>query len=126
MFVERSSSALKPQPKLISDRIALVRKNRGKKAAGDVLLCAAQRALCSNRLRTAKKDITKFLQITSGVTPEERAILTDIGFQITVQDLLRLLELVLKLSIVIAASLFTSASRTPMGYNYGDQLSRTS
>ena len=67
-----SSSVSKPRLKLISERVELVRKKRGHKAEGDVLLQAALCSVVSKDRTTAKRDITKFLQIVPDLKPVER------------------------------------------------------
>ena len=113
----RTSFVVKPRLKLIRDRIHLVRHKRGRKAEGDVLLRAAILAVCANHCRTAKKDISKFLLLIPDIKPEERAILSTVESQITFQDLLLILELVVKAVSIMIPILLTSASRTPIGYD---------
>jgi len=65
----------KSRTRCISERISLVRKKRSFKGRGDFLLLAALKSVSSNNFRSAKNDLTKFLQVIPNVFPEERAII---------------------------------------------------
>lgn len=84
----------KSRMRCISERISLVRKKRSIKAPGDFLLQAALKAISSNDFRSAKNDLTKYLQIIPNVSPEERAIIENSIAQMHVR--LRLPVFILK------------------------------
>jgi len=120
---KRSSSVFKPRDTLIVDRIQLVRKKRGLKAPGDVLLQAALRSVASNDSRTVKRDISKFLLIVPDVKPEERAILTNIEEQFKKRDPPKIVFLIIQALSWLFTLFFKLISKTPTGYKFPENIS---
>lgn len=123
MKKDSSSSVVKPRLKLIIDRIDLVRKMRGLKAPGDVLLQATLHSVHSNDCRSAKRDITMFLQIIPNVTPEERAILENSRVHLTAPYRLRIVSLTFEILNWLIMFLLMLKSKTPMGYKFSGKFS---
>lgn len=73
----RKMSALKRLSRLnlAKEKIFLVRRERGLKAQGDVLLRSALKSVSSNNKYLAKEEIEKFLQIVPDLDPGHRAVL---------------------------------------------------
>ena len=120
----KSSSVIKPRLKLISERIKLVRKNRGLKAEGDVLLQAALRSVASKDRITAKRDITKFLQIIPNLKPDERAILTNVEAQLLKKGRFDVVSLIIQVLSWLVLFLLKLISKTPMGYKFSGKIFR--
>lgn len=114
--MKKDSSSSVVKPRLIIDRIDLVRKMRGLKAPGDVLLQAALRSVHSNDCRSAKRDITTFLQVIPTVTPEERAILENSKVRLTAPYRLRIVSLAFEMLNWLILFLLKLKSKAPMGY----------
>ena len=71
----KSHWAKKLRLKLTFDKIQLVRKERGRKARGDILLMSAQKSLKFNYRSSARQDLESFLSIVKDVSPEHKSIL---------------------------------------------------
>lgn len=76
MFNRRTCRAIRPRLQLAIERIQLVRRDRGTKAAGDALLKSAQKALQYNAPRSALQDLDSFRRLIRDVSPSHRAILS--------------------------------------------------
>jgi len=120
----KSSSVIKPRLKLISERIKLVRKNRGLKAEGDVLLQAALRSVASKDRITAKRDITKFLQIIPNLKPDERAILTNVEARLLNKGRFDVVSLIIQVLSWLVLFLLKLISKTPTGYKFSGKIFR--
>ena len=113
-----STLVIKPRSRLIMERLILVRKKRGLKAQGDVLLQAALRAVICNECRSAISDIKTFLQIVPDVTLEERAILENCKTQFHVQYRFKIVALTFDAFSWLVMFLLKLRSKTPMGYKF--------
>lgn len=114
MLVLNLSPVKKSRSRLISERISLVRKKRGDNAPGDFLLQAALKAVSSNDFRSAKNDLTKYLQIIPNISPETRAIVENSIKQMHVR--LRLPVFVLKAIGWFVSIWIQLKSKSPMSY----------
>jgi len=121
---QESFSVIEPRLKLISERIMLVRKNRGLKAEGDVLLQAALRSVASKDRTTAKRDITKFLQIIPNLKPDERAILTNVEARLLNNGRFDVVSLIIQVLNWLVLFLLKLVSKTPMGYKFSGNIFR--
>lgn len=117
------SSVIKPRTKLISERIDLVRRKRGLKAQGDILLQAALRSVATNDCRTAQRDVNKFLQIVPDVKPDERAILTNVEAHLRNPDRFKVVSLILQALGWIISFFLKLISKNPTGYKVLESLS---
>jgi len=113
-----STLVIKPRSRLIMERLILVRKKRGLKAQGDVLLQAALHTVSCNECRAAISDIKTFLQIVPDVTLEERAILENCKTQFHVQYRFKIVALTFDALRWLAMFLLNLRSKTPMGYKF--------
>jgi len=118
----KSSSVIEPRLKLVGEHIKLVRKKRGLKAEGDVLLQAALRSVASKDLMTVKRNITKFLQIVPDLKPDERAILTNVEARLLNQDRFDIVFLIIQVLSWIVSFFLKLISKTPMGYKYSGKI----
>jgi len=110
------SSAIKPRLKFISERIELVRKKRGIKAHGDILLQAALRSVASSDYGTALRDISKFLQIVPSIKPDERAILTNVEVRLANPVHFKAVSLIIQTLSWLISFLIKIISKNPTGY----------
>jgi len=67
--------ARKLRLKLTFEKLQLVRKERGRKARGDILLMSAQKSLKFNCRGSARQDLESFLLIVKDVSPEHKSII---------------------------------------------------
>ena len=115
-----SSSVFKPRLKLMTERIRLVRKKRGLRAQGDVLLKDALLSIRSNDCRTAKRVISRFLQIVPNIEPDERAIMVDVEMQLPKRDHEKIVTLVSQVLSWLLFQLIKLMSKTPTGYKLSE------
>jgi len=118
-----SSSVLKPRLMLITERLRSVRKKRGFLAQGDVLLQDALRCLNSNDCRSAKRVISRFLQIVPDIEPVERAIMVDIEMQLLDRDRFKIVTLIIQVLCWLIIQFDNLISKTPTGYKLSEYVS---
>jgi hypothetical protein len=70
-----SQWAKKLRLKLTFEKIQLVRRERSRKARGDILLMSAQKSLKFNCTSSARQDLESFLSIVKDLAPEHKYIL---------------------------------------------------
>lgn len=83
MFLRKTCRAIRPRLRLAFEKIQLVRRDRGTKAAGDVLLKSAQKALQFNDPRSALQDLENFERFTRAVSPVHSAVLATARFRLS-------------------------------------------
>ncbi len=104
----------------MTERIRLVRKKRGLRAQGDVLLKDVLLSIRSNDYRSAKRIISRFLQIVPNVEPDERAIMEDVEMQLPKRDHENIVTLVTQVLSWLIFQLVKLISKNPTGYKLSE------
>ena len=83
MFYKKTCRTVRPQLRLAFEKIQIVRRDRGTRAAGDALLKSAQKALQFHDPRSALLDLESYKRLVRDVSPPHCAILKSARFRLS-------------------------------------------